>query len=99
MGGAASRADGHRRASLVVWALAAGSAHAWEASNPVVVSQDEDRFWNYDCGWRTWAAGELRLAGDDRVLGQRDRRQGEGRAARRHCPIWGTDEYLYASDG
>jgi hypothetical protein len=84
---------------LGLWASFATTASAWQASHLVVVSQNEDRFWNYDC--------EKQVAGDPAVCDWPVTIVFWGNASvdkvkaalRASLPIYGIDEYLYASDG
>jgi hypothetical protein len=85
--------------ALVLWASAPGTADAWEASNPVVVYQHEDRFWNYDCGM-AYVGGVASWDWPVTIVFWGNATVDKVKAAlRSSLPIWGTDEYLYASDG
>jgi hypothetical protein len=85
--------------SVALWASATAPAAAWEATNLAVVSQNEDRFWNYDC--------ETTIAGDPTVCDWPVTIVFWGNATvdkvknalRSSLPIYGVNEYFYASDG
>jgi hypothetical protein len=80
------------------WMSVVADAAAWQASNPVVVSQDEDRFQNYDCEMD----GAGRLVGCDwpvtMVFWGHATVDKVKSALRSSLPIYGVDEYLSVSD-